>query len=72
MLDSSQIEGLKDENSTFLAKQLEGVGKVFMKAAEDDTPTEVSIRALSSYSFFPLARKYFVLHTLTLIKFLGS
>ncbi|KAM3373841.1 E3 ubiquitin-protein ligase CHIP isoform X1 [Capsicum galapagoense] len=41
VLDSSQIEGLKDENSTFLAKQLEGVGKVFMKAAEDDTPTEV-------------------------------
>nr|XP_016480952.1 PREDICTED: E3 ubiquitin-protein ligase CHIP-like [Nicotiana tabacum] len=41
MLDSSQIEGLVDENSTSLLKQLEAVGKVFMKAAEDDTPTEV-------------------------------
>lgn len=48
MLDSSQIEGLVDENSTSLLKQLEAVGKVFMKAAEDDTPTEVSIQALPS------------------------
>ncbi|CAN4098603.1 unnamed protein product [Withania somnifera] len=41
VLDSSRIEGLKDENTTSLLKQLEGVGKVFMKAAADDTPTEV-------------------------------
>lgn len=41
VLDSSLIERLKDENSTSLLKQLEGVDKVFMKAAADDTPTEV-------------------------------
>ncbi|XP_059290023.1 E3 ubiquitin-protein ligase CHIP-like [Lycium ferocissimum] len=39
--DSSQTEGLKDESSTSLSKQLEAVGEVFMKAAEDDTPSEV-------------------------------
>lgn len=41
MLDSSQTEGLKDENSTALLKQLEALGEVFMKAAADDIPTEV-------------------------------
>ncbi|XP_009587824.1 E3 ubiquitin-protein ligase CHIP [Nicotiana tabacum] len=41
MLDSSQMEGLVDENSMSLLKQLEAVDEVFMKAAEDDTPTEV-------------------------------
>uniref|UniRef100_M1BSL1 Heat shock protein 70 (HSP70)-interacting protein n=1 Tax=Solanum tuberosum TaxID=4113 RepID=M1BSL1_SOLTU len=45
MLDSSQTEGLKDENSTALLKQLEALGEVFMKAAADDIPTEVSIQA---------------------------
>ncbi|XP_004242428.2 E3 ubiquitin-protein ligase CHIP [Solanum lycopersicum] len=41
MLDSSQTEGFKDEKSTALLKQLKALGKVFVKAAADDTPTEV-------------------------------
>ncbi|MCD7452276.1 hypothetical protein HAX54_016108 [Datura stramonium] len=41
VLDSSRTEGLKVENSTSLLKQLEAVGEIFMKAAADDTPTEV-------------------------------
>lgn len=47
-LDSSRKEGHVDENSKSLLKQLEAVREVFVKAAEDDTPTEVSIQALSS------------------------
>lgn len=42
-LDTAQTVGLKDENSASLLKQLEAVGEVFMKAAVDDIPTEVSI-----------------------------
>ncbi|XP_075101288.1 E3 ubiquitin-protein ligase CHIP-like isoform X2 [Nicotiana tabacum] len=38
--DSSQIEGFIDR-STSLLKQLDALGRVFRKAAEDDTPTEV-------------------------------
>ncbi|KAJ8527166.1 hypothetical protein K7X08_029643 [Anisodus acutangulus] len=61
VLASSQIEGLKDENSTSFSKQLEAVSEVFMKAAADYTPTEVSTRALSSYSFLPYVSKCVVL-----------
>ncbi|XP_028777298.1 E3 ubiquitin-protein ligase CHIP-like isoform X2 [Neltuma alba] len=37
----SQEEGLIDEDPTTLSEQLEALGRVFGKAAEDDTPTEV-------------------------------
>ncbi|XP_059296049.1 E3 ubiquitin-protein ligase CHIP isoform X2 [Lycium ferocissimum] len=40
-LDSSQMEGFIDDNSTSLLKQLDALGMVFRKAAEDDTPSEV-------------------------------
>lgn len=42
-LDASQMEGFVDENAKSNQKQLEALGRVFNKAAEDDTPTEVSI-----------------------------
>lgn len=48
--DSSQIEGFIDR-STSLLKQLDALGRVFRKAAEDDTPTEVSLLALFPYWF---------------------
>lgn len=56
MLDSSHTEGLKDESSTSLLKQLEAVGEVFMKAATDDTPTEVSIRAIITLVISPFRK----------------
>ncbi|XP_019232489.1 PREDICTED: E3 ubiquitin-protein ligase CHIP-like isoform X2 [Nicotiana attenuata] len=40
--DSSQIEGFIDR-STSLVKQLDALGRVFRKAAEDDTPTEITL-----------------------------
>ncbi|KAK4409162.1 E3 ubiquitin-protein ligase CHIP [Sesamum angolense] len=40
-LDASQMEGFVDENAKSNLEQLEALGRVFNKAAEDDTPTEV-------------------------------
>ncbi|KAK4440518.1 E3 ubiquitin-protein ligase CHIP [Sesamum alatum] len=40
-LDASQVEGFVDENAKSNLEQLEVLGRVFNKAAEDDTPTEV-------------------------------
>lgn len=57
MLDSSQTEGFKDEKSTALFKQLKALGKVFVKAAADDTPTEVSIQAIIMLVIFPFCKQ---------------
>ncbi|XP_020552389.1 E3 ubiquitin-protein ligase CHIP isoform X3 [Sesamum indicum] len=40
-LDASEMEGFVDENAKSNLEQLEALGRVFNKAAEDDTPTEV-------------------------------
>ncbi|XP_057985113.1 E3 ubiquitin-protein ligase CHIP-like isoform X2 [Hevea brasiliensis] len=40
-LDSSQTEGFLDETIAPHLKELEDLGQVFKRAAEDDTPTEV-------------------------------
>ncbi|XP_061370929.1 E3 ubiquitin-protein ligase CHIP [Gastrolobium bilobum] len=40
-LDSSQMEGFVDDATTYHLEQLEALERVFSKAAEDDTPTEV-------------------------------
>ncbi|KZV25726.1 hypothetical protein F511_04787 [Dorcoceras hygrometricum] len=40
-LDASDTEGFVDENDESNLDQLEALGRVFDKAAEDDTPTEV-------------------------------
>ncbi|XP_048233215.1 E3 ubiquitin-protein ligase CHIP isoform X2 [Ricinus communis] len=40
-LDNSQTEGFLDDMIASHSKQLEDLGHVFKKAAEDDTPTEV-------------------------------
>lgn len=41
--DASETEGFVDETSQSTLDQLEALNLVFKKAAEDDTPTEVSI-----------------------------
>lgn len=41
--DISQTEGFIDESILSSSKQLEALGQVFKKAAEADTPTEVSL-----------------------------
>ncbi|KAL0369446.1 UNVERIFIED_CONTAM: E3 ubiquitin-protein ligase CHIP [Sesamum angustifolium] len=40
-LDASQMESFVDENARSNLEQLEALGRVFNKAAEDDTPTDV-------------------------------
>lgn len=43
VLDISRKEGFLDEASSTHLKQMEALRQVFRKAAEDDTPAEVSI-----------------------------
>ena len=43
--DVSEREGFLDENPTSPSEQLAAIGRVFSKAAEDDTPTEVNTLA---------------------------
>ncbi|PIN14004.1 Chaperone-dependent E3 ubiquitin protein ligase (contains TPR repeats) [Handroanthus impetiginosus] len=41
LLDASQTEGFVDEEAKSNADQLEALGRVFSKAAEDDTPSDI-------------------------------
>lgn len=50
-LDFSKMEGFIDEHAKCCQDQLETLGQVFSKAAEDDTPTEVLIILLILFSF---------------------
>lgn len=47
----SQKEGLSGEDPTSLSVQLDALGGVFRKAAEDDMPTDVSTWLVSNYIF---------------------
>lgn len=40
-LDASEMEGFVDDATAAHLEQLEALGRVFNKAAEDDMPTEV-------------------------------
>lgn len=45
-LDAPETEGFVDETAISISDQLKALNLVFEKAAEDDSPTEVSIDAL--------------------------
>ena len=47
VLDASNTEGFVDETAASNGKQLEALERVFQKAAEDDTPSEVRTCILS-------------------------
>jgi hypothetical protein len=59
-LDDSETEGFLDDPIVSIVshlQQLELLGQVFQKAAEDDTPSEVSLDLFNLHLFFPFSLK---------------
>ena len=51
-LEVSEIEGFVEDATNSQLEQLEALGRVFTKAAEDDIPTEVHTVLVSYYMLF--------------------
>lgn len=57
------MEGFLDEKEDAFSKQLEALNGVFRKAAEDDTPVDVSILVVISHSFANTEYVVFIWHS---------